>query len=71
MEGKQIVSYELVKVKEGYVSRCISNHSVASFGKTEEEAGTNLILAIREYLNIYPDKHDKIFGVKTLEYEEH
>ncbi len=67
MDNRLIVTYNLHKVKEGFVSRCITNDKVTAFGTTEEEAVDNLIQSIQEYLEIYPDKRDEIFNTPMKE----
>ena len=68
MSDKLLINYTLEKVEEGFVSRCSTNPKVTSFGATEEEAGDNLIVAIREYLDLYPDKQKEIFNTPTKEF---
>ena len=65
MTEKQIIGYTLEKVTEGFVSRCATNQKVTSFGKTEEEAGNNLVKSIQEYLELFPEKRDEIFNAPT------
>ena len=67
MGDKLFVNYTLEKVKEGFVSRCSTNDNVTAFGITEEESGDNLITSIQEYLQIYPEKRDKIFNASMRE----
>ena len=67
MDDKLIVSYTLDKVKEGFVSRCVTNDKVTAFGATEEEAGDNLIQSIQEYLGIFPEKRAEIFNTPMKE----
>ena len=63
----KIISYKLEPVNGGFISRCLTNEAATSFGKTETEAGDNLITSIREYLKEFPDREDKIFNTPTIE----
>ena len=70
MNNKLMVCYKLVKVKEGFVSRCITNEKVTAFGTTKEKAGDNLIKSIQEYLEIYPDRQAEIFNTPMKEFPQ-
>ena len=50
------VSYMLTKLAEGYIARCVTNPVAAAYGETEDEAGENLVDAIRTYVRLYPDR---------------
>lgn len=54
--NKQLMSYMLEPVEEGFMARTSSCKMATAFGKTEKEAGDNLVLAIMNYLNIYPNR---------------
>ena len=56
MMNRQMISYVLEPVEDGFMARNTSCKTATAFGKTKKEAGDNLILAIRDYLNRYPDK---------------
>lgn len=34
-----------------------------AFGRTEKEAGDNLVLVVQKYLNMYPDKTSDVLNV--------
>lgn len=62
--------YDLEPVTEGFVARCASNPMATAFGKSENEARDNLVLAIQEYLDIYPDRASKVLvAVPSIEME--
>ena len=50
------VSYSLTRMAEGYLARCVENPVATAFGKTDDEAGDNLVDAIRTYVRLYPDR---------------
>lgn len=50
------VSYTLTKLAEGYIARSVTNPVANAYGKTEDEAGENLVDAIRTYVRLYPDR---------------
>lgn len=61
------ITYDLDKVTDGYMARYTSNPMATAFGKTEDEAADNLVEAINGYLELYPDKIDKLLTVSTRE----
>ena len=54
------VTYKLTRMTEGYLARCVANPVATAFGKTEDEAGDNLVDAIRTYVRLYPDRADTV-----------
>ena len=54
------VSYTLTKFTDGYLARCVINPVATAYGKTEEEAGENLVDAIKTYVKLYPEKADAV-----------
>ena len=50
------ITYTLTELTEGYLARCVTSNFVAAYGKTKEEAGENLVDAIRMYVQLYPDR---------------
>ncbi len=65
--GGKIITYDLKKVKEGYVARCMVSDKVTAFGSTKEEAGDNLVKSVKDYLKIFPEKEDEIFNTPIKE----
>ena len=54
------MSYSLTKMTEGYLARCVANPVATAFGRTKEEAGDNLVDAIRTYVRLYPDRAESV-----------
>ena len=50
------------------MSHAVPQSAATAFGTTKKEAGDNLIISIREYLKIYPEKHGEIFNGQTREF---
>ena len=65
MGTRLMVSYNLIPVKEGFISRCITNEKMTAFGATKTSAGNNLIKSMQEYLEIYPNRQSEIFNTLT------
>ena len=59
---QKYVSYDLLKVKEGFVARCSTNDKVTAFGIDKESAGNNLVTSIQEYLKQFPEKEEEILN---------
>ncbi len=64
----KIIPYNLTEVSDGYVARCSTNDKVTAFGKTEDEAGNNLVSTVQEYLHLFPNEEEEIFNtpIKTV-----
>ena len=54
------MGYSLTKMAGGYLARCVTNPVATAFGKTKDEAGDNLVDAIRTYVQIYPDRAESV-----------
>ena len=57
------ITYILKPVKGGYVARCTATPMATAFGRTEDEAGDNLIDAIAGYIGEYPERRNELIGV--------
>ena len=68
MTNQTLIPYTLEKVEEGWVSRgSHPNEKATSFGTTKEDAGNNLLQAMQEYLQVYPEKIDEMTDVHMKE----
>ena len=65
--NNRLISYTLQPVDDGFMARHVSCDTATAFGKTEEDAGNNLISAIHEYLEIYPENAGQIFSTQFKE----
>ena len=54
------ITYTLTELTEGYIARCVTNSFATAYGKTKDEAGENLVDAIRTYIRLYPDQADDV-----------
>lgn len=54
------ITYALTELTEGYIARCVTNNYAAAYGKTKDEAGENLVDAIRTYIRLYPDQANDV-----------
>ena len=54
------MSYLLTKMAEGYLARSVANPVATAFGRTKDEAGNNLVDAIRAYVRLYPDRAESV-----------
>ena len=52
------ITYTLTELAEGYIARCVTNNFATAYGRTKDEAGENLVDAIRTYIRLYPDRAD-------------
>lgn len=50
------IAYTLTRLTRGYIARCAANPVATAYGETEDEAGENLMDAIRTYARLYPDR---------------
>ena len=54
------ITYTLTELTEGYIARSVTNNYAAAYGKTKDEAGENLVDAIRTYIRLYPDQANDV-----------
>ena len=54
------VCYTLTELAGGYLARCVTNPVATAYGETEDEAGDNLVDAIRTYVRLYPDRAKEV-----------
>lgn len=54
------ITYTLTKMSEGYLARSVANPVATALGRTKDEAGDNLVEAIRTYARLFPDRADSV-----------
>lgn len=54
------ITYTLTEMSEGYLARSVANPVATAHGMTKDEAGDNLVEAIRTYARLFPDRADSV-----------
>ena len=57
-----LIQYTSKEVTDGYMVRCTANPMATAFGRTVDEAADNLVKAVNEYLELFPEKAGELMA---------